>query len=251
MSTADQNTKDKSDQDNKTITVDKPLPYKLYESTIPVKTYHFYINQVIGDCEAYTDMIHQLKTCTSNDTVFIYLNSPGGQVGTGIQIINAMKVCPAKIITVLESEAHSMATFLFLAGDEFVVHDNCRMMFHYFSAGMYGKGHEIGQHLEATFRWYEDLMREFYIPFLTPEECDRIIKGEELWLSSNDIRERLVNMVEIAQQEMDKQHINEAKRLKQEAARLMEQAKQMIPKTSKKKKATKKPAPRKKKQRAA
>jgi len=225
-------------------TTEKSLPYKLYETVIPVKTYHFYINQTIVECELYTDMIHQLKNCTSNDTVFIYLNTPGGQVGTGVQIINAMKMCPAKIITVLESEAHSMGTFIFLAGDEYIVHDNCRMLFHYFSAGMFGKGQELGTHLESTFKWFEDLMREFYIPFLAPEECERIIKGEDLWLSSNEIRERLHHMVEIAIEEQQKNNIDEAKRLKQEAAVLLEQAKKLIPKT--KVKAVKKKPVRKK-----
>ncbi len=226
--------KQKNDQD------DKPAsgPFRYFENINTAKTHHFYLTQALGAPEEYIDMIHQLKTCGVNDIVYIYLNTPGGYVTTGIQIINAMRNCPAKVVTVLESEAHSMGTFIFLAGDEFVVHDNCRMMFHNFSSGMYGKGNELGQQLESTLKWFEDLANDYYIPFLSQEEVSRIMRGEDLWIGSVEIRNRLIKMSEMIQQEMVESIKSEADQLRAEAKRLIEEANSISPPASKQKKST-------------
>lgn len=223
---------------------DKPNTglFRYFENTNTAKTHHFYLTQALGSPEEYVDMIHQLKTCGVNDIAYIYLNTPGGYVTTGIQIINAMRNCPAKVVTVLESEAHSMGTFIFLAGDEFVVHDNCRMMFHNFSSGMYGKGNELGQQLESTLQWFNDLANDYYIPFLSVEEVARIMKGEDLWICSADIRTRLIKMAEMVQAEMAMHIENEADQLRAEAKRLINEANLISP--PKPKKVAVKPKPK-------
>lgn len=223
--------KQKGDQEEKI----SAGPFRYFENINTAKTHHFYLTQSLGNPEEYIDMIHQLKICGANDIVYIYLNTPGGFVTTGIQIINAMRNCPAKVVTVLESEAHSMGTFIFLAGDEFIVHDNCRMMFHNFSSGMYGKGNELGQQLESTLKWFEDLANDYYIPFLSQDEVSRIMKGEDLWLGSVQIRERLIAMSEIVRAEMQANTAIEADHLRKEAKRLIAEADAISPPKTKKK----------------
>lgn len=180
-------------------------PYRQYDQTFSAQHVHFYLSKGIGEPDAYTDMIHRMTVAGPSDVIFIHLNTPGGQIDTGVQIINAMQNSQAKIVTVLEGVAYSLGTLIFLAGDEMVVNDHCMMMFHNFNGGLIGKGNELVAELEATVKWFEQLAKDIYIPFLSQEEYERITKGEDMWMQSAEIRERLQKMVKAMAEENEKQ----------------------------------------------
>lgn len=176
-------------------------PYKQYVQAFAAQHLHFYICEPVGHPPEYTDMIYQIASAGPSDVVYIHLNTPGGVLDTGVQLINAMQNSQAKIVTILEGSAYSLGTLIFLAGDEMVVHDNCMMMIHNFNGGLVGKGNELVSELEATIKWFAALAKNIYVPFLTEEELARVIKGEDMWMQSPEIRERLVNMSTILAEE--------------------------------------------------
>lgn len=180
-------------------------PYRQYDQTFTCQHVHFYLSESIGEPGGYTDMIYRITAASPADTIFIHLNTPGGQLDTGVQIINAMQNSQAKIVTILESMAYSLGTLIFLAGDEMVVNDHCMMMFHNFNGGLIGKGNELTSQLEATITWFASLAKNIYIPFLSEPEFDRISRGEDLWMQSKEIRARLENMVKLMQDEADRE----------------------------------------------
>lgn len=182
----------------------KPKPYAQYEQAYSATQIHFYISESIGEPKEYVDMIHRINSATPADVIYIHLNTPGGQLDTGVQLINAMQNSQAKIVTVLESMAHSLGTLLFLAGDEMVVNDNCMMMFHNFNGGMFGKGNELTSQLEATVKWFNALAKKIYIPFMSEDEFNRISRGEDLWMQSQEIRKRLDRMMKRLAEEAEK-----------------------------------------------
>jgi ATP-dependent protease ClpP protease subunit len=173
----------------------KKKPFQQYEQQFTAQHVHFYLSEEIAEPDAYADMIHRINVASPADVIFIHLNTPGGNLATGIQIINAMQNSQAKVVTVLESMAYSLGTLIFLAGDEMVVNDHCMMMFHNFKGGILGKGQELVAQLEATVKWFAALSRKIYVPFLTEDEFDRIIRGEDLWMQSPEIRKRLDRMI--------------------------------------------------------
>jgi ATP-dependent protease ClpP protease subunit len=179
----------------------KRLPYTQFEYKYTAREIHFYISEDIGNPELYIEMIHTLNTATPNDVIYMHLNTSGGQLDTGVQIINAMKNSPAKVVTVLECMAHSLGTLLFLSGEELIVNDHCVMMFHNFRGGVIGKGNELTSQLNATVEWFTALAEQIYIPFLSKEEFQRIIKGEDIWMQSSEIRTRLENVVKVKTEE--------------------------------------------------
>jgi ATP-dependent protease ClpP protease subunit len=181
---------------------EKRKPYQQYDYSFESKHYHFYLNEEIGEPQLYTDMIHKISAAGPNDTVIIHLNSSGGDLSTGIQIISAMQNTQAKVITVLEGMAFSLATLIFLAGKELIINDHCLFMIHNFSGGIVGKGHEMASQLEATSKWFLTLAKKIYIPFLTEDELHRIIKGEDLWMHSPEIRKRLDRMIKAEHEEL-------------------------------------------------
>lgn len=173
----------------------KDKPYQTYEQTFTATHVHFYLSKEIKEPDLYTDMIHRITAASPSDVIFIHLNMPGGHLDTGIQLINAMQNSQAKIITVLESMAYSLGTLIFLAGDEMIVNDHCMIMFHNFKGGIHGKGNELISQLEATVKWFQTLSKKIYIPFLSEEEFERMVRGEDFWMQSPEIRKRLDKMI--------------------------------------------------------
>jgi len=194
-------------------------PYQYYEQQLIQRIHHFYINQPFADSHLYIDMIHRIRSAVPGDIIHIHLNTPGGHLDTGIQLINAMQTSEAHIVCSLEAEAHSLGTLIFLAADEFVVHDNCMMMFHNYSGLVGGKGNEQAAQLGATIKWFNELARRLYVPFINEDELERILRGEDLWMHSDEIRERLENMVKIMEEEAKRAEEAEAAPKKKRAPR--------------------------------
>lgn len=184
--------------------------YTYIHQAVTSNVHHFYISSSIEDPIYYTDMVHKIMVAAPNDIIYIHLATPGGYVATGIQLINAMNASQAHVIAALEGEVASLGTMLFLAADEFIVHDNCLLMFHNYSGGVWGKGHEQVAALESATRWSEDFMMRLYVPFMTKDEVERLIKGEDIYMHPPEIKERLAAMVKIRQEEADAEAAAEA-----------------------------------------
>jgi ATP-dependent protease ClpP protease subunit len=174
----------------------KRKPYSQYEYKYNVVETHFYISEEIEDPNMYTDMIHCFNMAGPTDIIYVHLNTTGGRLDTGVQIINAMNNSQAKVVTILECLAYSLGTLIFLSGHELIVNDNCVMMLHNFRGGVFGKGNELTSQLEATIKWFSVLANDIYIPFVTEDELARIVKGEDLWMQSSEIRKRLTNVTQ-------------------------------------------------------
>lgn len=180
-----------------------PQAYHSYESIRTQRITDFYFTNHIKDPHFYIDMVHKIKVAQPQDIIYIHFNTPGGRLDTGIQIINAIRDSQARIVGVLDSKAFSLGTLIFLACDEYVVHDNCQFMIHNFSSGTIGKGNEQEWELLATLSWFKKLCRKYYYPFLSQDEIERMLKGQDFWFESDEVKKRLKAMV--AQQLADMQ----------------------------------------------
>lgn len=174
-------------------------PYGHYEQIVQRRIQHYYLCSGIEDPEKYVDMIHRIQVAGPDEIIYIHLNTPGGHLDTGVQIINAMQSTQAHVTVAIEANCHSLGTLIFLAADEFIVHDNCLMMIHNFSGGVFGKGNEQQSQLEAQIKWFNTLAKKLYVPFLSEAEFERIVRGEDIWLQSDEIRKRLEKMVKAKQ----------------------------------------------------
>jgi len=176
-------------------------PYQYYEQKIIRSVHHYYISSAIEGPELYVDMVHRISTAGPDELIYIHLNTPGGQLDTGVQIVNAMLSTAAHVTVGIEGNCFSLGTLIFLAADEFIVHDNCLMMIHNYSGGVFGKGNEQQSQLEAQIKWFNTLSKKLYVPFLSVAEFEKVMRGEDIWLQSNDIRERLEKMVKVVGKE--------------------------------------------------
>lgn len=204
----------KDDEENTPSTMEE-RPFYFYENTYTQRTSHFYISSMIDEPHKYVDMIHRLHVANEPDIVFIHINSPGGLVDSGIQIINAMQTSNAQVITSLEGQAASMAALMFLAGDEYVIHDDCMLMLHNYSGAAWGKGHEILQQAQGVSSWLQKMFHKLVVPFVSEEEFEEMMNGKDLWMDSDEVRKRLKAAARVIEEaEMQKEIQKEERKIK-------------------------------------
>ena len=172
-------------------------PYNFYEQKATSRHLHYYISSRLEEPAKYAEMIHQIRSASANDIIHLHLNTPGGLVSTGVQIISAMRATQAHVVSHLEGEACSMGALLFLSADEMVVYDDSILMFHNYSGGAFGKGHEITAVIDATNKWYTKLTKSVCSPFLTDAELVKIFEGADMWMLSDEVQTRLKTMAKI------------------------------------------------------
>ena len=85
---------------------------------------------VESDVSSY-NLSQQLATLGNDvDVINVNINSYGGEVAEGIAIYNALKRHSAKIVTRCDGFACSIASVIFMAGDERIMHDASLLMVH-------------------------------------------------------------------------------------------------------------------------
>lgn len=165
-----------------------------FERRTELRQISFYISGTIEHAALYNDLFYTLRSASDTDLVYLHLNTPGGDFDTGLQIINNMRASAAHVVTVLEARAYSMGAFIFLAGDELLVHDNCQLLLHSYSGFFTGKGSEQQAQVAAVANWFSKFMDRSCQPFLSPREIRSILKGSDVWMDSDEIRRRLLRM---------------------------------------------------------
>lgn len=162
-----------------------------YERHMPIHQVSYYLCGELQAPQYYTELFYTLRTAAETDLIYLHINSPGGDFNTGLQIINNMLASEAHVVTVLEARAYSMAAFIFLSGDELIVHDNCQLMFHTYSSSFAGKGSEQLAEVHALGNWFEKVTTRLCTPFLSAADINHILQGSDLWMDSDEIRRRL------------------------------------------------------------
>lgn len=165
-----------------------------YERRSEIRQISYYVTGAIQQSHYYTELFYTLRTATETDLIYLHLNTSGGDFDTGLQIINNMMASNAHVVTVLEARAYSMGAFIFLAGDELIVHDNCQLLFHMYSGVFSGKGNEQQAEALALSNWFEKFMTRICQPFLSPNEVKSILKGGDLWMDSDEIKHRMARL---------------------------------------------------------
>ena len=75
-------------------------------------------------------LVKQLEELTDISNINVYINSYGGDVAEGLAIYNALKRHNAKVKTYCDGFACSIASVIFMAGDERIMNDSSLLMIH-------------------------------------------------------------------------------------------------------------------------
>jgi ATP-dependent protease ClpP protease subunit len=156
-----------------------------------VNIHEFYLSGEIESSEEYIQWFDTIRHAGENDVVKIYINSSGGDVFTAIQFMRVLQETAASIVVSIEGICASAATMIMLCGDSFEISDHSVFMFHTYSGGMIGKGHEIHSQAQYEREWSINLIKKVYDGFLSEHEMHRVIDGADLWMNGEEVVKRL------------------------------------------------------------
>lgn len=171
--------------------------------------HEFYLSGPIGDASEYVEWFDIIRNAQPNDTIKIYINSPGGDLYTTLQFLRVMGETNATVTTSVEGACMSAATMIFLHGHLQEVTPHSLFMFHNYSAGVFGKGGEMYDQLQFERKWSENFMREVYAEFLTEEEIQSMMHNKDIWMDSEEVVKRLSAVAEKHAQAEAKEEIVE------------------------------------------
>jgi ATP-dependent protease ClpP protease subunit len=178
--------------------------------------YEFYLSGEIESSENYISWFDSIRHAGENDIVKIYINSPGGDVFTAIQFMRALQETSASVVVSVEGLCASAATMIMLAADSYEVSEHTMFMFHTYSGGSIGKGHEMHSQIEHERVWSVKLITDVYEHFLTEVEIKRVIDGADLWMSGDEVIERLKKRKELFEAEEKAEKTASTKKSKKE-----------------------------------
>lgn len=167
---------------NNLFVSDGPNGAKLYD--------YYLIGEIKSNALEYTEFMQALRQMSPMDLCVIHVNSPGGSVHSGEQVLSAMKDSEGYIIASIEGESSSMATQICLNSDEVVISDGSLFLVHNISAGAIGNMVSISDTTAYLNKLNEHLAKT-YDTFLTEEEKDRVKHGRDVVLFAEDVRKRL------------------------------------------------------------
>lgn len=168
-----------------------PFPYNRVTSN-PIGYYHtVLIDGDISDLSEYREIFNLMSSATEADVFHLKISTAGGSINTAAVFYNNIKETNAKVITEISGECCSAGTLIFLSGDEYKVAPIASFMAHSASYGAYGKAGEVERRVAFYKEDIRALFESIYTGFLTEEEIDRMILGDDFWLSREQIVERL------------------------------------------------------------
>jgi len=145
--------------------------------------------------------VRSLTLSTDDSTpMYIHLNSYGGDTDAAIGVIDTMsslKEQGANIITIVEGNASSAATFISMAGSERRIRPNATMRIHQFSTGIMGKKAEIDDE-HGNLGKLESIILDFYKQHTsqTKSQLKKIMSREIDFTASECIERGFVDSIQ-------------------------------------------------------
>lgn len=102
----------------------------------------------------------QLSSASETDPIYMYINSPGGSITSGLAIFDTMMSVKCPVITIGMGMCASMGAFLLSAGNltgGAKVLPNCEVMIHQPLGGFRGQATDIDIHAKRILKMKEDL----------------------------------------------------------------------------------------------
>ena len=162
----------------------------------PVATVvNLYLCGEIKAAEEYVEWFQLFRAAGETDTIYIRINSEGGDLFAALQIVRAIQESNATIVCSVEGICMSAATLIFLSADRFELSDHTMFMFHNYSSGTIGKGGEMYDQITHFRTWSEKLFTSFYKDFLTEAEIKSMLDNKDIWLDAEEVAKRLANRI--------------------------------------------------------
>lgn len=165
-------------------------------STQIINSFDIVLDENIREPAYYRNAFQVLRQAQAGDRVNFFINNSGGRLDTAVCFVNLMKETQAEVYAYLEGDTHSAASIIALNAHMIQVKPYASMMIHHASFGSGGTVQNVMDHVNFTSKQTERLIRDTYKFFLSETELDEVIRNREIWLTDEEIGERLEIMFE-------------------------------------------------------
>lgn len=170
---------------------DSPSEVIFYEKNRSVSHIDFHLDEAIGDARFYRPIYQRMLDLSPEDSVSIYIDSPGGVLQGCQRILQAMDNTEADVEVIITGLAGSAASIIALSAEKLIVTEESVIFIHSASMGSMGKMQELIAGITFEKEHAENLMKKAYEGFLTDDEIEQVFIGRDFYFDSKEIIRRL------------------------------------------------------------
>lgn len=126
----------------------------------------------------------------SHEDIFLFINSPGGVISSGMAILDVMEAVESNIITIVTGQAASMAAVILACGDKRCAWKKSRVMIHQplISGSFHGTAIEIETEAKEISRMKEEL--NTLLSIKTGKSLETVTKDtdRDFWMTSENAK---------------------------------------------------------------
>lgn len=172
--------------------------------------HHVYLSDEICEPYEYIPIINALNNAGSTDQFIFHLNTPGGNIDSAIQIVNAILQSEATCYAWIEGFCASAGTMIALACDGWLMNRLSIFMVHAPTLGNYGKFNEYTASGDFFKKWARNLQTEVYEGFLTDAEMvDCLDNNKDLWMDYEEFERRIKTLADFRKVASEKEDPSE------------------------------------------
>lgn len=134
-----------------------------------------------GDVSA-ANLSKQLEELDDVNEINVYINSYGGEVAEGLAIYNALRRHKAKVRTICDGFACSIASVIFMAGDERIMNEASLLMIHNAWAYASGNAAELRKQAEDLDKITQASVEAYKAHSSLKEEEIKALMDAETWI---------------------------------------------------------------------
>lgn len=179
----------------------------LYQKNYSVKTLSnkidLYLLEEIDTVDRYAAWIPLIQNSSEYDHIVVHISSPGGLLNVSLQLYESLLMCPALVEISVEGPCCSGASMIMMAADILSITPTSYVMCHAFSGGFIGKANEIFANSEFSKPWFKNTVTEIYKDFMTKDEIERMLNGEDFYFTAHEVLDRFTKVVEARQRIAD------------------------------------------------
>lgn len=135
----------------------------------------------LGEVSA-NNLSKQLDTMNDVDNIEVYINSCGGEVAEGLAIYNALRRHKAKVTTICDGFACSIASVIFMAGDERIMNDASLLMIHNAWTYACGNSKELRKQADDLEKITQASVEAYKSHSKLSEEKIKELMDDETWI---------------------------------------------------------------------
>ena len=169
---------------------DEPAP-KIYEEQPGFTKYSLYLGEFQAEGSMNHKIYNTLLKANPDDLLEIHISSSGGNFYEILEFYNIIKPKFNNIVTYL-TYGYSAGSMAFLMGTERIVYEHSDMMIHSYTGGAYGKRQDMLDQTIHQDKMLNTFFTKIYSQYLTKKEINKLLKGQDFWLDTQDIIKRKI-----------------------------------------------------------